>query len=471
VALAARGTCSFAIKAANAIDAGADAVVISNNVSGVFNGTLGAPLANPKPVVGISLEDGNFLRAQATPLTMTWTDQQGSFPSPTGGLISSFSSYGLSPDLVLKPDIGAPGGNIYSTYPIELGAYATLSGTSMSSPHVAGEAALLLQARPGTKAADVRRMLQNTAVPAPWFGNPGLGYLDNVHRQGAGMVHIDKAILAQVVVSPGKISAGEGEAGPYQQVLTAKNSGSSPVTFDLSYVNALSTGGVTTPSFSTSDASVAFSSGSVTVPAGGSRSFTATITPASGPTYGQYGGYIVLTPQGGGQVYRVPFAGFVGDYQGIQAITPTTYGFPWLAISYGGSFYGPVEGPQDWVYSMVGEDIPYFLIHFEHQVRYIEARITDATTGQPVHPVFNVAFDEDYLPRNSTSTGFFAFGWDGTRIHSNGYNGMGYTKDLTKPVPNGEYIVEIRALKANGNPSNPAHWETWTSPVIAIARP
>ena len=81
------------------------------------------------------------------------------------------------------------------------------------------------------------------------------------------------------------------------------------------------------------------------------------------------------------------------------------------------------------------------------------------------------AIDEEYLPRNSSSTGFFEFSWDGTRIHSNGYNGNGYTKDLTKPVADGEYIVEIRALKANGNRANPAHWETWTSPVIAIDRP
>jgi subtilisin family serine protease len=471
VALAARGTCSFAIKATNAIAAGAKAVLISNNVSGVFNGTLGAPLGGPEPVVGISLEDGNFLRAQATPLMMTWTDQQGSFPSPTGGLISSFSSYGLSPDLALKPDIGAPGGNIYSSYPLELGGYATLSGTSMASPHVAGAAALLLQAKPRTRATDVRAMLQNSADPKNWGGNPGLGFLDNVHRQGAGMVDIDDAILATTLIQPGKISAGEGEAGPYSQVLTLRNSGSSPVTFALSSVNALSTGGVITPSFFLSDASVAFSSPSVTVPAGGSASVTATITPATGPVYGQYGGYIVFTPQGGGQVYRVPFAGFVGDYQGIQALTPTPNGFPWLAISFGGSFYGPVEGPQDWVYSMVGEDIPWFLIHFEHQVEKLEAVIYDAKSGKVVHPVFNKGIDEEYLPRNSTSTSFFAFGWDGSRIHSNGYNGKGYTKDLTKPLPDGNYIVEIRALKANGDSGNPAHWETWTSPVIAIDRP
>jgi subtilisin family serine protease len=496
IALAARGTCSFAIKATNAINAGAIAVLISNNAAGVFSGTLGAPLDGVTPVVGISLADGNFLRAQATPLSMAWTDQQDSFPSPTGGLISSFSSYGLSPDLALKPDIAAPGGNIYSTFPLEQGGYATLSGTSMSSPHVAGTAALLLQAKRRTRASDVRTILQNTSVPHPWFGNPGLGIMDNVHRQGAGMVQIDKAILATTMIEPGKISAGESEAGPYRQKLRITNSGRSAVTYDLSYVNALSTGGVITPSFWGSDATVTFSAASVTVPPGREASVTATINPATGPDKAQYGGYIVFTPQGGGQVYRVPFAGFVGDYQSIVALTPTANGFPWLAISYLGSFYGPVTGPDDWVYTMQGEDVPWFLVHFEHQVREFQATIFDATTGKPVHPVFNQAFDEEYLPRNSTSSTFYAFAWDGTRIQSAGHHGecgernrqsdsgggsKGHndnndhgkcgSEDMTKPVRDGQYIIQLKALKANGDARNPAHWETWTSPVIAIDRP
>lgn len=465
VALAVRGACSFNEKATNAINAGATAVVIHNNAPGNFSGTLGSQIGDGSvPVVSISQEDGMFIRAQTAPVFMTWTDRLGSFLSPNGGLISSFSSYGLAPDLSLKPDIGAPGGNIYSTYPLEEGGYATLGGTSMSSPHVAGAVALLLEAKPKTKAREVRDILQNSADPKPWWGNPALGFLDNVHRQGAGMLDIDDAIKATTVITPGKIATGEywEVMDPYVAVLDIKNNSKKPVTYDITYVNALSTGGVITPSFWLSDAYVEFSETTITVPQYNKYTIEAYIHAATGPVNGIYGGYIVFTPRDGGQVYRVPYAGFVGDYQGIQALTPTPNGFPWLAISQGGLFYGPVTGPADWVYSMVGEDIPYILAHFDHQVELVHIHIFKAN-GAPVHPKHNFAFAEKYFPRNSTTTGFFAFPWDGTRRSENG--------KIVKELPDGQYYLELEALKAGGDPGNPDHWETWTSPIIEIDRP
>ena len=455
VALVQRGVCGFAEKAIRAIDAGATAVVVQNNAAGVFNGTLGAPLPNPKPVVGISLADGNFLRSQSAPVMMTWTDQQASFPSPTGGLISSFSSYGLSPDLALKPDIGAPGGNIYSSYPLELGGYATLGGTSMASPHVAGAVALLLQARPNTSAQAVRGILQNSADPKPWWGAPSAPYLDQVSRQGAGMLDIDDAILSTTYITPAKIAAGESQVGSYVQTLNLVNEAASDVTYTLSYANALSVANTFTPGAYLSDANVTFSAASVTVPAGGSATVTATINPASGPMAGLYGGYIVFTPQDSGQLYRVPFAGYIGDYQAKQVLTSGGYGMPWLSVLYAGSYY-QVTDPTDWTYTMQGSDIPFFLVHLDHQSRLLRVEIF-AKNGKNWHRAYN----EEYMPRNSTSSGFFALPFDGTTIAGNKV----YT------VPDGTYYAVMTILKANGDSSNPAHWETWTSPNFVIDRP
>ena len=459
VALIRRGTCGFHDKARNAQNAGAAGVVLYNNAAGTINPTVAGPVPITIPVVAITASDGAVIdgRIAGGGVTMTWTDDVGSFPNATGGLISSFSSYGLSPDLALKPDIGAPGGQIFSTIPLERGAYGPNSGTSMASPHVAGAVALLLQAAPRTSVQAVGSILQNTASPKPWWGNPGLGFLDNVHRQGAGMVQIDQAVLATTFVSPGKLSLGESDAGPATRTLTISNRGSASVTYALSSINALSTGANTfTPAFNTSNASVAFSAPSVTVGPGGSASFTATITGPSGPAQGVYGGYLVATPDDGSATVRVPFAGYIGDYQARQVLVPTANGFPWLARRVSATSYSKQAAGAS--YTMADSmNIPYFALHLDHQSRRVRFDLVDAASGKAWHRIS----DDEYVGRNSTATGFFAFAFDGTTTAGR----------KTYEVPNGTYIARLSVLKALGDESNPAHWETWDSPAFTIARP
>lgn len=444
VALIVRGACSFNEKAANALDAGATAAVIHNSSPGNFNGTLGTPLAIV--AVSISLEDGLFIRGQAVPTSMTWSDQLGSFPSSTGGLISSFSSYGLAPDLTLKPDIGAPGGSIYSTYVMEKADYATLGGTSMASPHTAGAVALLLEARPKTSSQAVRRILQNSADPAPWNLNPGIGYLDSVHRQGAGMLDIDDSILATTVIEPGKISLGESEGGPAAHSLTLENNGPAGVTYDLTEVwwTIATTG--------TFDSDVGYwgSDGylimppSVFVPAGGEATVDVTFVPPTGPGQSTYGGYIAFTPQGGGQEYTVPYAGFDGDYQSLPVLDANPHGLPWSVGC-------------EAACSMVGGDVANFWVNLGHQVRKFRMEIFDAKSGKAWHRAYNL----NYVGRNASEDNIYSFPWDGTTVNGNKVN----------TVPDGDYVVVISVQKALGDDNNPDHWETWTSPVITIDRP
>jgi minor extracellular serine protease Vpr len=101
-------------------------------------------------------------------------------------------------------------------------------------------------------------------------------------------------------------------------------------------------------------------------------------------------------------------------------------------------------------------DIPYFLVHLDHQSRLFRVEIFDAI-GKAWHRAYN----EEYLPRNSGATSFFAFPFDGTTV--------GGKKRCT--VPDGEYYAKISVLKALGDETNPAHWETWTSPPFVIDRP
>ncbi len=477
-----RGTCTFHQKALNAQTAGASAVVLYNNAPGRVSPTVAGTPAITIPVVAITAADGAAISnaLDAEPQTLTWQSTLGTFTNPTGGLISSFSSYGLSPDLSLKPDIGAPGGLIRSTFPLELGGYATISGTSMSSPHVAGAAALLLQSwqdgdgehgdtDDGTLGEEVRDVLQNSADPRPWWGNPGLGFLDNVHRQGAGMLDIDDAILSTVRITPGKLALGESEAGPATRRLTICNTGPSDVTLALSHAPALSTAGSTfNPAFSTGFASVAFSRSGVSITqvtgkagceigddeSGTTLLVTITANPAL-PDRSQYGGYLVFTPLGGGALLRVPYAGFKGDYQSIVAITPTGAGFPWLAKLVGPNFVKQIAGAT---FTCTGLDFPFILVHLDHQVRYLRAEVFEVGTGKS----FQRAFSIDFVPRNSAATSFFAIDWENC-LTTKG------RKVIT--VPDGQYVITMTALKALGDPTNPAHIETWTSPAFNIDRP
>jgi hypothetical protein len=286
------------------------------------------------------------------------------------------------------------------------------------------------------------------------------------------MLRIDDAILADAIVSPSSLALGEIESGSAMRSLRISLEGlGSPlgrrrnrpgnvtdqVTYTLGHEPALSTGPNTfTPSFVPSFAAVQFSTPAVTL--GGthanSETILVTIAPPALPAK-LFGGYITLTPDDGGTVLRVPYAGYNGDYQEIPVLTPTPFGFPWLAKLIGTSFFNQPGGAS---FTLQGNDVPFILVHLDHQPRRLRIEVFDTTTGQSL----GFADDEAFLPRNSAASAF-VLPWDGTVIDT--------TAGGTRDVPDGAYRVEISVLKALGDPRNPSHTEKWLSPPIVIARP
>ena len=103
--------------------------------------------------------------------------------------IASFSSRGpvdANGTSYIKPDISAPGVNITSCWKDGADASNTISGTSMATPHVAGLMALVLEAKPGLTLAEIKKVLEDTALDLGAAGR------DNVF--GSGRVRAVEAV-------------------------------------------------------------------------------------------------------------------------------------------------------------------------------------------------------------------------------------------------------------------------------------
>ncbi|MGA8204177.1 MAG: S8 family serine peptidase [Woeseiaceae bacterium] len=172
VALVQRGGCDFDVKIANAADAGAAAVVIYN-VAGdpiVMNGSSGL---SDIPAVMIGQADADLILAEIDAgSTVTVLLDSGLLleESQDGNKMASFSARGPGPvGDILKPDVTAPGVNVlagftpYAANSTHGEYFAYLSGTSMSTPHVTGVAALLLQAHPDWSPSALKSALMTTA--------------------------------------------------------------------------------------------------------------------------------------------------------------------------------------------------------------------------------------------------------------------------------------------------------------------
>jgi len=99
----------------------------------------------------------------------------------TGFNLAYFSSRGPTYDGRIKPDIAGPGRYIMAAAGGSANGYTSKSGTSMSSPFVAGVAALMLDADPALTPSQVKSTLMNTAVdwgPAGKDTDYGAGRLD-----------------------------------------------------------------------------------------------------------------------------------------------------------------------------------------------------------------------------------------------------------------------------------------------------
>ena len=213
IALVSRGSVEYNTKKEAAKAAGAAGILVYNNEPGM----LYMQMDNyDLPSAFISQADGKYLVGLAEgQRKLTVSATSGSVDNPTSGEMSDFSSWGVTPELTLKPDLTAPGGNIKSA--TTGGGYTTKSGTSMSAPFVSGAMSLVKQyveqknyASTETEKANlVSNLLMSTADlvmagTAPY----------SPRKQGAGSVNIaaatsTKAYLTAVGGGRPKVELGD----------------------------------------------------------------------------------------------------------------------------------------------------------------------------------------------------------------------------------------------------------------------
>jgi subtilisin family serine protease len=179
IGLAQRGGCTFAVKVTNLQNAGAVGAVIYNNVGGPPITMGSVPLTIPS--VMITLEDGldlvDLISGDPTATTTIYAGTQLIINTDWQDIMAGFSSRGPSQYELMKPNYTAPGVNILAAVAASGGdpvRYGFLQGTSMSSPHSAGSAALMMALRPDWTVAEIRSAMDGTSNPDPVMDSDGL---------------------------------------------------------------------------------------------------------------------------------------------------------------------------------------------------------------------------------------------------------------------------------------------------------
>ena len=316
-----RGELDFSMKASNAAQYGVAATIVYNNVPGTISMDLSS-YWNEAPCVLVTQDTAKVFRDKAEPVydkndsskvlyykgRMKVSADAAVIPDSAEYMtMSSFASWGVPGSLELKPEITAPGGNIYSVNGLEQGGkgYENMSGTSMAAPQIAGMSALFSQYYQAAGLSKTNRsvrhlaqsLLMSTATPA----REDATHYWSVLKQGAGVANIGAAITADSYVwmadsankgaSDGKVKVELGEDaaknGTYSFSFDLYDLSGTEQTYDLSasfFTQAMTTIGgdryldeATAPLVANVTYGSAASGSSVTVPANGHATVTVNI--------------------------------------------------------------------------------------------------------------------------------------------------------------------------------------------------
>ena len=357
IVLVKRGTLTFQDKFNNIAGSKPAGFIVYNNVPG--DSLVVMSLATDGvPAAFISQADGEAMLAAADHRLNVVPGKV--VPPSSKYSMSSFSSWGVTPDLRLKPEVAAPGGNIYSSVPG--GNYEFMSGTSMATPQMAGVSTVVLQRVQNDplfasmsareKVDVVQNLIMGTAAPiVDPLQDTGAPY--SPRKQGSGLVNVLAATTSSVyptVVgaaeqSRPKADLGDGTTGWHFEV-TLHNLSDTPATYELSSqaLSEIVDGGFFTGhsadwrgkgvdiAYSGAAVSGTDEGATITVPANGEATVGVDVTPGAAfdasvaqnaPNGTFLDGFVRFASKTDGQPdLTVPYLGFYGDW-GKAAIFDT----------------------------------------------------------------------------------------------------------------------------------------------------
>ena len=432
-----------------------------------------------------------------------------SIKSLIGGLMSNYSSVGPTAEGDMKPQLSAPGGNILSTWPLEGGGYAIISGTSMATPFLAGCFALAKSLYPEAKVRDLKALLQSTSKQIPWAYDENI--VVSVASQGAGAVQIDRVQQPSATFNVGEFNLHSVEELQPQE-LTIRNPTTQSVTYSISHQGA----GLVTfrPNLNTTQATGQYfgiqtnptvnlpfyatsspNSNSITLEPGTSTTITITFSPPnSGISDLQlpvYSGFIDITTDAE-EKYSIPYLGIDYDRAAANPIYIGTASNTVLPVLSDTST--PLTTYK--TFTLNSSLHPSILFINSQPTKGIRVELVPANTSfipdfwYNGHVTPDFPLNGTYLPsalETKTFAGAETFGL----LFVNGTTSPSFktveltgtskvmtdveVKDTTevierKDVPDGDYRMLLRVLKWNGNRTSKEGWESWMSAAFGIRK-
>ncbi|KAJ0108571.1 hypothetical protein J7T55_015005 [Diaporthe amygdali] len=244
IPLVRRGTCTFATKQQNLVALGAEYILFYNNESPLITpgttedvGLIGLITADAGAAIIDIVKAGGNVTADFS----INPEQVVGLEYPAGGRPNTFTSWGASNDLQIKPDIAAPGGQIFSTYLDN--TYALLSGTSMATPYVAGVAALYISVHGGRSvhgkgfARTLHQRIIASGTSLPWSDGTATdyGFAAPVAQVGNGLINAFKIVNYTTDISFEKIALNDTHYFSGDHDVTVTNNGGKDVSYTFSY--------------------------------------------------------------------------------------------------------------------------------------------------------------------------------------------------------------------------------------------